>query len=109
MRSILAGRSPLGREDLHLRPAPAGGVGEALAEVAGRGTHPGERGIEPLGEQGRSATLEASDRVQCLDLDEHLATELCGEALGDKLRRVHEDAVDRSGRGLDSIEGQVEL
>ena len=87
----------------------AGGVGDALAEVAGRDA--GDRAVgpdPPLPRQGpdrdpRPAPLERADRVDRLDLDDDRHAEPRRQPVVDVLRRVEEDRVDRGVRRADGV------
>src|SRR5262249_14818746 len=72
-------------EDVDRRLARAGGVCEPLPEVARRRTDPDLFRIELSGQQRRAATLEATDRIQRLDLDDDLAPQLGAELFVDEL------------------------
>jgi hypothetical protein len=72
----------------------ARGVGEPLTEVACACADPSARRIELLRQQRRSASLEASDRIERLDLDDDLPSEFVRQALVDELRGVEKDRVD---------------
>ncbi len=108
--------APIGmprREDDRLDAERAGGEGDALPEIAGRGDDDrATRADPPLPRQGldrdpRPAALERADRVDGLDLDDHGDAEPVREARVDVLRAARERGVDPGVGSADRGRGQV--
>ena len=77
----------------------APGVGEALAEVAGRrADEAGVGDLDAVQEVIGAAALEGTDGVEGLDLQDDGRAEQLAERLRDELRRVPKDGVDDLGR-----------
>ena len=97
-----------GDERVHGGAARSGRVGQALAEVAGRGAHPGLSRIELLGEQPCPAPLEAPDRGLGLVLDDDLPSEGAGECVAHALGGVQKRRIDPVNGARDPRERDID-
>src|SRR6266581_1933896 len=82
-------------EDYKLETALARGIGHSLSEIAGRGAHQLRRTRRKLGHEViGAASLEGTNRVYRLDLENQTHAERAAQLLAQELRGVQENRID---------------
>src|SRR5699024_4807717 len=94
-------------EHFRAQAVPGRRVADGLAEVSRRSTHhAGTRGKFP-GQQVHTSSLEATQRVEGFDLDQHPFVERGAKLLVEELWRVEEHRIDQCRGLLDPVEVDV--
>jgi hypothetical protein len=97
----------LGDEHLRGHAACSRGVGDGLAEVAGRGAHQRQALLQAVNQELSPAALEAAQRVERLDLDKHPPAQCRRHIVVNELRAVPEHRGDDPGGPLDAVDGKI--